>query len=140
DGLTLSAIVINRFLDERSLREVARETSGPALEYLEEIRLLEAELADDIGKKNGTGAVIAHLVRHRHQTLDAIARVGEFAGQLPAEIKVAVAPELGLEGMHDLGGLRRIAEVIMSGPAMVEVLERTSWASAVRRSRRAALR
>ncbi|HKF29045.1 MAG TPA: ArsA-related P-loop ATPase, partial [Candidatus Binataceae bacterium] len=46
DGLSLSAIVINRFLGERSLRQAARGSAGSGLEYLEEIRRLESELAD----------------------------------------------------------------------------------------------
>jgi anion-transporting ArsA/GET3 family ATPase len=141
DGLSLSAIVINRFLGERSLRQAARESGGSTLEYLDEIRSLEGELADDIAKGNGTGAVMSHLVRHREQTLDAIVRVGEFASQVPPQVKIAVAPELGLEAMHDLGGLHRIAGFIMSGIDIVEVLEKAvSRRSGTRRPRRAVQR
>jgi anion-transporting ArsA/GET3 family ATPase len=141
DGLSLSAIVINRFLGERSMQEAARGSAGSALEYLDEIRRLEGELADDIAKRNGTGAVMRHLVRHRAQTRNAVVRVAEFASQLPPQVRLAVAPELGMDAMHDLGGLHRIAGFMTSGIDMVEVLENAvSGGSATRRSRRAVLR
>lgn len=138
DGLSLSAIVINRFLGERSLRQAAGDPGGPGLEYLDEIRDLESHLADDMAKGNGIGAVMRHLVHHRAQALDAILRVGEFAGQIPPHITIAVAPELGMQAMHDLGGLHRIAGFITSGINIGEVLEKAAArGSATRRSRRA---
>jgi anion-transporting ArsA/GET3 family ATPase len=141
DGLSLSAIVINRFLGERSLREAGRGSAGSALEYLDEIRSLEGELADDIAKGNSTGAVMRHLVGHREQTRNAVVRVAEFASQIPPQVRLAVAPELGMEAMHDLGGLHRIAGFMTSGIDMVEVLETAvSAGSATRRSRRAVFR
>jgi len=138
DGLSLSAIVINRFLGERSLRQAARGSAGSGLEYLDEIRSLESALADDIANRNGTGAVMAHLVRHREQTRDAVVRVAEFASQIPPQVKLAVAPELGMEAMQDLRGLHRIAGLMTSGIDIVRVLENTvSGGSVTRRSRRA---
>jgi anion-transporting ArsA/GET3 family ATPase len=141
DGLSLSAIVINRFLGERSLRQAARGSAGSALEYLDEIGRLEGELAEDIVQGNGTGAVISYLVRHRQQALNAVVRVAEFARQLPPRVKLAVAPELGMEAMQDLGGLHRIAEFLTSGIDIVEVLENAVSAGSVTpRSRRAGQR
>jgi hypothetical protein len=133
--------VINRFLGERSLRQAARGSAGSALEYLDEIRSLESELADDIAKGTGTGAVMTQLVRHRELTLDAVVRVAEFASHIPPQVKLAVAPELGMEAMHDLGGLHRIAGFMTSGIDIVEVLENAvSGGSVTRRSRRAVQR
>jgi hypothetical protein len=123
------------------LREAARGSAGSALDYLDEIRSLEGELVDDIAKGNGTGAVMRHLVRHREQTRNAIVRVAEFASQIPPQVKLVVAPELGMEAMHDLGGLHRIAGFMTSGIDIVEVLENAvSGGSVTRRSRRAVWR
>jgi anion-transporting ArsA/GET3 family ATPase len=138
DGLVLSAIVINRFLGERSLRHAARDSAGSALEYLDEIRSLESALAGDIARGNGTGAVMTHLVRHREQTLNAVARVAEFARHIPPQVTLAVAPELGMDAMQDLGGLHRIAEFLTSGIDIGQVLQkRVSGGSVTRQPRRA---
>jgi hypothetical protein len=84
---------------------------------------------------------MTHLVRHREQTRDAVVRVAEFASQIPPQVKLAVAPELAMEAMHDLGGLHRIAGFITSGIDIVEVLENAvSDGSSTRRSRRAVQR
>jgi anion-transporting ArsA/GET3 family ATPase len=137
DGLSLSAIVVNRFLGERALRQAAGGAAGSGLEYLDEIRGLEGALADDIAQRNGTGAVMTHLVRHREETLNAVARVAEFARQIPPQVKLAVAPELGMDAMQDLGGLHRIARFLTSGIDIVEVLKNgVDRGSATRRSRR----
>ncbi|HKF29767.1 MAG TPA: hypothetical protein VKB29_11070, partial [Candidatus Binataceae bacterium] len=99
------------------------------------------ELADDIAKGNGTGAVLTQLVRHRKQTRDAVVRVAEFARQIPPQVKLAVAPELAMEAMHDLGGLHRIAGFITSGIDIGEILGNAVLGGSVtRRSRRAVQR
>ena len=80
---------------------------------------------------------MAHLVRHREETLNAVARVAEFASQIPPQVKLAVAPELGMEAMQDLGGLHRIARFLTSGIDIVEVLKNgVNRGSVTRRSRR----
>ena len=133
DGLALSAIVINRFLTERSLRDSMRDSG--AFAYLDEIESLERTTAGE----GGPGKVVKSLARHRAATLDAIARVAEFARGLPAEIELSVAPELGVEGLHDLAALRRIAEFIMSGIDVARIVEMVNAPAAHRpRSRRAA--
>jgi anion-transporting ArsA/GET3 family ATPase len=135
DGLALSAIVINRFLTERSLRDATRNNGVSAFGYLDDIETLE----HDVVEETGAGAVVKNLVRHRAATLDAIVRVAEFARDLPAGIELAVAPELGVEGMHDLAALKRIAEFIVSGIEVASILEMVNSRTAHRpRSRRAA--
>jgi anion-transporting ArsA/GET3 family ATPase len=139
DGLALSAIVINRFLTERSLRAAMRDSGSSAFGYLDDIEKLEGEVADDQSPPKGAGAVVKTLERHRAATLDAIARVAEFARELPAGIALALAPELGFEGMHDLGALKRIADFVVDGADPVSILEMVNSRSAQRpRSRRAA--
>jgi len=133
DGLALSAIVINRFLTERSLRDATRDSA--AFEYLDDIEALEREMTGD----TGPARVVKSLARHRTATLDAIARVAEFARDLPPGVELAVAPELGVEGMHDLAALKRIAEFIMNGIDVASILEMVNSRTAHRpRARRAA--
>jgi anion-transporting ArsA/GET3 family ATPase len=126
DGLELSAIVINRFLDERSLREAARGAGAGALAHLEDIAPLEKEFAADIAHHNGVGAVVTSLMRYREHTLEVVARVAKFAKQLPDGVRIAVAPELGVSGLNDLRSLKRIAAFILGGGEIVHALERAA--------------
>jgi len=141
DGLALSAIVINRFLNERSLSEAVRVSGASGLDYLDEIRTLTHEFGDEVARQTGAGAVVRCLLQHREHTLEAIARVAEFARQVPSDLGLAVAPEVGLEGIHNLAGLKRIAEFIVSGIDVAELVGRLATRqSTPRRSRRAAHR
>ncbi len=135
DGLKLSAIVVNRFLDERSLREAARHSSS-ALAHLDEIQLLDDEFAEDIGRQNGVGAVVTNLAAWRTRALDAISRVAEFAKQLPPGVELALAPELGIGGLHDLGALKRIAEFLVSEIDVGEMVTRLATRGPARRRHR----
>ena len=140
DGLRLSAILINRFLDERVLHAAAAHESD-VLGYLEEIQSLGGHLADDMAKRKGVAALVGDLGRYREQTLHSIARVAKFAKHLPPEVQLAVAPELGVGGLHDLGALKRIAEFITSGSDFVHFLEKAAaGGGAARRARRTAQR
>jgi anion-transporting ArsA/GET3 family ATPase len=141
DGLALSAVVINRFLNERSLSEAVRVSGASGLDYLDEIRTLAREFGDEVARQTGAGAVVRCLVQHREHTLEAIARVAEFARQVPSDLQLAIAPEVGQEGMHNLAGLKRIAEFIVSGIDVAELVGRLETRqSTPRRSRRAAHR
>ncbi len=137
DGLRLSAIVINRFLDERTLLEASHGSATAALAHLDEIQILEKEFAGDIARQDGAGAVMTGLVRYRERALDEIARVSAFASDLPAHIKLAIAPELGIGGMHDLGALKRIAGFIVDAGDLVASLEKAARAATPRRHRSA---
>ena len=125
DGLALSAIVINRFLDERSLRE-------GALELFSEIETLRDEFADQ--EQKGVGAVMASLDRYRARALADLARVEEFAARLPPEVTLAIAPELGIGGLHDLAALKRVAAFIMEGGDALQMVDK---AAPQKRTRRA---
>ena len=141
DGLTLSAIVINRFLTERPLHDAMRDSGALAFGYLDDIKTLEQQLGGNADEQRGAAAVAKNLILHRTATLEAIARVAEFAGELPIETELAFAPELGVEGMHDLAALKRIAEFILSEIDVATILEAISSRPAHRpRSRRTAAR
>ena len=125
EGLKLSAIVINRFLDERTWHSIA-DTSGDPLGHLEEISELRMEIGSRADRDGDGSASLARLVdyfeQYRAQTLDEIKRVADFARGLPAGVKLAVAPKIEA-GVLDLGALARVAGYVTSGIAILKPLE-----------------
>ncbi|HYR80547.1 MAG TPA: ArsA-related P-loop ATPase [Candidatus Dormibacteraeota bacterium] len=133
EGLKLAAIVVNRFLDERTWHAVAdssRDSGGEPLKYLEEISELRKEVANSRSSRDdGTGASLAKLIdyfeEYRHQTLEEIQRVADFARGLPTGVNLAIAPKIEA-GVLDLGALSRVAEYVTSGVAILKPLEAAS--------------
>ncbi len=137
EGLKLAAIVVNRFLDERTWNAVAdssRDSGGGALAHLEEISELRRDLASsrssrERNQNDGTGAGLAKLIDYfedyRRQTLDEIQRVADFARELPAGVKLAIAPKIEA-GVLDLAALSQVAEYVTSGVAILKPLEAAS--------------
>src|SRR5271167_4014268 len=79
EGLRLSAIVINRFLDERTFQETARvtmegsavaESAARPLSHLAEISELRASMAKDGAETNGFGRLLHHFEEYRERTLE----------------------------------------------------------------------
>lgn len=136
DGLSLSAIVINRFLDEQTLQAAAEGNGTGATAHLDEIPMLRQDLAHDLAHHKGLAAVVNCLEGYRGLTLDAIARVSRFAQELPPEVKLAMAPELGAGGLHDLGALRRIAGFITTDADLASVLAGAGGRPASHRGRK----
>jgi len=133
EGLKLAAIVVNRFLDERTWHAVAdssRDSGGEPLKYLEEISELRKEVANSRSSRDdGAGASLAKLIdyfeEYRHQTLEEIQRVADFARGLPTGVNLAIAPKIEA-GVLDLGALSRVAEYVTSGVAILKPLEAAS--------------
>jgi anion-transporting ArsA/GET3 family ATPase len=130
EGLKLSAIVINRFLDERTFQEsarLARESSAAAdsaerpLSHLAEISELRASMTKDGAEANGFGRLVHHFEEYRERTLGEIERVATFARELPKGVRLAIAPEIEA-GVRDLAALSRVAEYLMSGTAILKPL------------------
>ncbi len=120
EKLHLSAIVINRFLDERTWREAAASPRG-ALAHLETIdRICETSLAA-ANRKSAT-ALARELQEYRVRTIAQIARVARFASELPADVQLSIAPELNI-GVPDLRALARIAGYITNGTDILRTLE-----------------
>jgi anion-transporting ArsA/GET3 family ATPase len=117
EKLHLSAIVINRFLDEHSWQEAARNPRR-ALAHLEAIAPLGAASAN----RPGGIALARDLARYRVRTLAQIARVTEFARELPVGVELSVAPELGV-GVPDLRALSLVASYITGGTEIFHALE-----------------
>ncbi len=131
EGLKLSAIVINRFLDERTFQEsarLARERSAAAdsverpLSHLAEISELRASMAKDGTEANGFGRLVHHFEEYRERTLGEIERVAAFARELPKGVRLAIAPEIEA-GVRDLAALSRVAGYLTSGIGMLKGLE-----------------
>ena len=124
EKLKLSAIVINRFLDERTLNSLA-DSGGHPLAHLEEIAELRSE-ADSRSHRDGADASLARLAdyfeAYRAETLEEIQRVADFARRLPKDVKLAIAPKIEA-GVLDLGALARVAGYVTSGIAILKPLE-----------------
>ena len=137
EGLKLAAIVVNRFLDERIWHAVAdssRDSVGEPLAHLEEISELRNEIASsrssrERSQNDGAGASLAQLIdyfeEYRHQTLDEIQRVADFARELPVGVRLAIAPKIEA-GVLDLAALSRVAGYVTSGVAILRPLEAAS--------------
>jgi anion-transporting ArsA/GET3 family ATPase len=121
EGLKLSAIVINRFLDERTWSAVADSNARP-LSHLAEISKLRASVAKDGAEANGFGRLVHHFEEYRERTLGEIERVAAFARELPKGVMLAIAPEIEA-GVRDLAALSRVASYVTSGTAILKRLE-----------------
>ena len=121
EGLKLSAIVINRFLDERTFQAAADSVDRP-LSHLAEISELRASMAKDGAEANGFGRLVQHFEEYRDRTLDEIKRVASFARELPVGVRLAIAPEIEA-GVRDLAALSRVSGYLLSGATILKPLE-----------------
>jgi anion-transporting ArsA/GET3 family ATPase len=128
EGLELSAIVINRFLDERTWSAVAGSAGNP-LSHLGEIRELRLSLSKDGVDADGLGRLVRHFEEYRERTLDEIERVAAFGRELPRGLTLAIAPEIEA-GVLDLAALARIARYVTSGSAILKPLQKAARAVA----------
>jgi anion-transporting ArsA/GET3 family ATPase len=128
EGLQLAAIVINRFLDERTWSAIA-DSAGRPLGHLAEISELRASMAKDGAEANGVGRLVDHFEHYRDRTLGEIERVAAFARDLPSGVKLAIAPEIEA-GVRDLAALSRVARYVTSGVGILKPLENAARAAA----------
>jgi len=124
EGLRLSAIVLNRFLDEASLDEMAGSADG-APAHLEEIGLLRPVLAADLAGDAGVGTLVNFLEGYRARALGDIQRVASFAGELPPEVKLIIVPEITI-GVRDLKALAHLAVLLGRGGPALQRLEQVA--------------
>ena len=113
--------MINRFLDERTWTAVANSSTDP-LGHLAEIAELRSGLGDGVAKRDGVAHLVDYFENYRRRTLDEIERVASFARELPADVKLAIAPEIEA-GVGDLAALSRIAGFMTSSTAILKPLE-----------------
>ena len=128
EGLKLAAIVINRFLDERTWSALADSVGSP-LSHLAEISELRRSIARDGAAADGPGRLVHHFEEYRDRTLDEIERVAAFARELPSGVKLAIAPEIEA-GVLDLAALSRVAKYVTSGSAILKPLQKAARAAA----------
>lgn len=122
EGLHLAAIVINRFLDERTFQSVADSSGGDPLGHLEAISELPGVTTDGAEASNGTAHLGRYLTQYRQQVLEQIERVAKFARTLPPNVKLALAPEIET-GVRDLASLARVAGYMTGRSTALKALE-----------------
>ncbi len=108
EGLTLSAIVINRFLDEETWSEVMKHP-GTEPSLMNAIRKLSTAMTNG-ASVNG---IVDFLEEYRARAIDDIARVEQFVRELSSKVTVAIAPEIEV-GVRDLVALSRVAQCLLT--------------------------
>jgi anion-transporting ArsA/GET3 family ATPase len=108
EGLTLSAIVINRFLDEETWSEVVKHP-GTEPSLMNAIRKLSTTMTNG-ASVNG---IVDFLEEYRARAIDDIARVEQFVRELSSKVTVAIAPEIEV-GVRDLVALSRVAQCLLT--------------------------
>lgn len=105
EGLRLSAIVVNRFLDEQTWVELQRSQSG-APAHLADI----VSLAGLLGPQRDPAmrALLDFLEDHRRRSLEDLERLVSFSYEIPPHIRLVMAPEIQI-GVRDLRSLAKIA-------------------------------
>ncbi len=122
EGLHLSAIVINRFLDEESWAEFVSGDNGVS-GRLEEIGALRGLLGSALSRDAGLAALVDYLEDYGDRARRDIARVARFAHQLPPSITLAIAPEIKI-GVRDLRALSHVAEFLTGAKVTPRQLDR----------------
>ena len=122
EGLNLSGIVINRFLDEESWQELWHSDNGVS-SRLEEIGALRGLLGDSINRDAGLNALVDYLEDYGDRARRDIARVARFARELPPAVKLAIAPEIKI-GVRDLRALSRVADFLTGAKMTPRHLDR----------------
>jgi len=112
EGLALSAIVINRFLDEETWLEVMKH---PGIEPspMNGIRKLRPSMKNAIEDGHGLNGVVDFLEEYRARSIEDIARVEHFVRELSSKVTVAIAPEIEV-GVRDLAALSRVANCLLT--------------------------
>ena len=115
EGLRLRAIVLNRFLDERTFRALAdAPRQEPA--HLQRITKLRATLGAEAEGAGRLAGLTAYLEDYRANQRATLERAARFARALPARVELALAPEIEV-GVRDLRALATIAEILGAGGA-----------------------
>ncbi len=103
ERLNLSAIIINRFLDEESWRYLAGSSRGmpPGVAAIDGLR---SALGGILDRRPGLDALVKYLESYRTRAWHDIARTAAFAQALPAGVRLAITPEIrrGVLGLQQL--------------------------------------
>jgi anion-transporting ArsA/GET3 family ATPase len=103
ERLHLSAIMINRFLDEEVWHHLAGNARGmpPGLESISELR---QALGRALDRHPGLDALVKYLEEYRMRLYREMARADSFAQGLPAGVRLTMTPEIrgGVMGLAQL--------------------------------------
>jgi anion-transporting ArsA/GET3 family ATPase len=121
EGLRLSAIVLNRFLDEAALAEIAKRPASLP-QHLNEIGSIGAILSGDSAENGGVRAIADFLESYRVRALGDIHRVARFARELPPDVELVIAPEIRI-GVSDLEALAHLADLLERGEAASKLVQ-----------------
>jgi anion-transporting ArsA/GET3 family ATPase len=110
ERLNLSAIIINRFLDEEIWRYLAGSRRGmpPGVEAVAGLR---AAMGRGLDRRPGLDALVKYLEDYRARAYRDIAQTAAFAQTLPAGLSLAITPELR-RGVLGLEQLARFADYL----------------------------
>lgn len=117
EGLSLAAIMINRFLDEAFWLERERSAGGSMLGMLDEIPALRAALdaAADDDANDGVRAAAEYLEDYRDRARRDWRRVTRFTQEMGSRVRIVMAPEIRL-GTPSLAVLAKLANFLSSQP------------------------
>lgn len=116
ERLNLSAIVINRFLDEEIWQSLASGGSRGMPPDLEAIDGLRAAMGRSLDRRPGLDALVKYLEDYRARAWRDLARTAAFAQTLPTGVHLAMAPEIR-RGVLGLEQLARFA-AYLDGPRL----------------------
>jgi anion-transporting ArsA/GET3 family ATPase len=128
EGLQLGAIVINRFLDEMICGGLTIDRA------LDDIVRMRAALDRDGAIDAGLSDALAYLENYRARAEDDVHRVKRFVDGLPAQVKVAFAPEIR-PGTPSFAALARLANFLITPQTIVERPARAVKAAATLKTR-----
>jgi anion-transporting ArsA/GET3 family ATPase len=114
EGLRLSAIVLNRFIDERTfnaLTTAPRKVPG----HIREIAELRAAAASELARDGRLAALISFFEEYDAYYRGAVERAVRFARELPKSVKLAIAPDIEF-GVRNLNALARVGATLIAAP------------------------
>jgi anion-transporting ArsA/GET3 family ATPase len=114
-GLRLSAIVLNRMLNQRTFDALLTEPRRLP-DHLAEIPALRGELSRGANERgpidvNGMDSLVSHFEAYAANLRSEVERAARFARGLPARVELAIAPEIDA-GPRDLRGLSKVASIL----------------------------
>ncbi len=115
ERLNLSAIIVNRFLDEE-IREHLSGSSRAMPPSLEALGALRKSMGRNLDRHPGLDALVKYLEEHRERAYRDLARTARFSQHLPDGVGLTTAPELR-GGVLGLAQLARFADYLV-GPRL----------------------
>jgi anion-transporting ArsA/GET3 family ATPase len=110
EGLRLSAIVLNRMLDERTFDAMLAAPRQMPRALAEIPRLRSALQLNGVADAK-LDSIVRYLEDYGANQRSEIERAARFARELPTTVELAIAPEINL-GLRDLGALAKVGAIL----------------------------